>query len=245
MLSISRLTDRIRYVLQCNTNGNPEESRNGQLCPNRIWRGPILHEEKLFFKAIPSANGDLSIDILLDASCLPAKPSGGNCFPRLYDCRKSDPVWSSGYWISSYCSIEGCTVLHIFRDYQETDKMTVFFNIWLPDGIGTVWPSVWLVNRSCLPLMSTVYLLFCLTATPTMTFAFSPQKVLFHSSTIMAGNVVLSIPPGKSAISAVRISVSLLYARGRKKICLPPAESMEMMWSGHLLRSASPMLSDT
>ena len=97
-------------------------------------------------------------------------------------------------------------------------KMTVFFNIWLPDGIGTVWPSVWLVSRSCLPLMNTVCLLFCLTATPTMTIAFSPQKVLFHSSTIMAGNVVLSIPPGKSAISAVKISASLLYAQDTKKI---------------------------
>ena len=126
MLSISRLTDRIRYVLQCNTNGNPEESRNGQLCPNRVWRGPILHEEKLFFKTIPSSNGDLSIDILLDASA-----SQQN---------RQEEIASQGYMIaesltrcglpvriSSYCSIEGCTVLHIFRDYQETDKNNRIF----------------------------------------------------------------------------------------------------------------------
>lgn len=128
MLSISRLTDRIRYVLQCNTNGNSEESRNGQLCPNRVWRGPILHEEKLFFKTIPSANGDLSIDILLDASA-----SQQN---------RQEEIASQGYMIaesltrcglpvriSSYCSIEGCTVLHIFRDYQETDKNDRIFPI--------------------------------------------------------------------------------------------------------------------
>ena len=81
----------------------------------------MLHEEKLFFKTIPSANGNLSIDILLDASA-----SQQN---------RQEEIASQGYMIaesltrcglpvriSSYCSIEGCTVLHIFRDYQETDK---------------------------------------------------------------------------------------------------------------------------
>ena len=126
MLSISRLTDRIRNVLQCNTDGNPEESRSGLLRPERIWRGTFLHEEKLFFRNIPSAKGDLSIDILLDASA-----SQQN---------RQEEIASQGYMIaesltrcglpvriSSYCSIEGCTVLHIFRDYQETDKNEQIF----------------------------------------------------------------------------------------------------------------------
>lgn len=199
MLSISRLTDRIRYVLQCNTKGIRKKAETASSARTWVWRAPILHEEKLFFKTIPSANGDLSIDILLDASA-----SQQN---------RQEEIASQGYMIaesltrcglpvriSSYCSIEGCTVLHIFRDYQETDKNDRIFQ-YLAAGWNRDSLAIRLAGEQTLssPYEHRLFIILSDCHPNDDHSPFSPQKVLFHSSTIMAGNVVLSIPPGKSA----------------------------------------------
>lgn len=118
MLSISRLTDRIRNVLQCDTGSAEEESKYGFLRPDRIWQAEKLHHEKIFFRNIPFSIGNLSVDILLDASA-----SQQN---------RQEQIASQGYIIAesltrcgipvrvcSYCTTDGCTVLHMFRDYEE------------------------------------------------------------------------------------------------------------------------------
>ena len=118
MLSISRLTDRIRNVLQCDTGSAEEESKYGILRPDRIWQAEKLHHEKIFFRNIPFSIGNLSVDILLDASA-----SQQN---------RQEQIASQGYIIAesltrcgipvrvcSYCTTDGCTVLHMFRDYEE------------------------------------------------------------------------------------------------------------------------------
>lgn len=48
MLSISRLTDRIRNVLQCDTGSAEEESKYGILRPDRIWQAENSIMKKSF-----------------------------------------------------------------------------------------------------------------------------------------------------------------------------------------------------
>lgn len=137
--SISRLTERIRNSILIRLEPTQRLCREGALQPRLLWRGLRLHDERVFLKTIESDLGSLTVDILLDGSA-----SQQN---------RQEKVAAQGYIIaesltrchipvrvSSFCSVSGCTVLRVFRDYGETDKNANIFDYvaagWNRDGLA-------------------------------------------------------------------------------------------------------------
>lgn len=137
--SIIRLTARIRNALQAYLQPVTVRTSAGTLDAGRIWRGVYLNDDKVFNKVISNDPGQLSVDILLDASNSQEK--------------RTEIVAAQGYMIaesltrcgipvrvSSFCSLSGYTILTRYRDYFETDKNDNIFNYFTAgcnrDGLG-------------------------------------------------------------------------------------------------------------
>ena len=125
--SIRRLTARIRNAMLAYLQPTPVRSASGTLDAGRIWRGVYLDDDKVFTRILQSDPGDLSVDILLDASSSQID--------------RQAVVAAQGYMIaesltrchipvrvSSFCSLSGYTVVTRYRDYFEADKNQRIFN---------------------------------------------------------------------------------------------------------------------
>ena len=125
--SIRRLTARIRNAMLAYLQPTPVRSASGTLDAGRIWRGIYLDDDKVFTRILQSDPGDLSVDILLDASSSQID--------------RQAVVAAQGYMIaesltrchipvrvSSFCSLSGYTVVTRYRDYFEADKNERIFN---------------------------------------------------------------------------------------------------------------------
>ena len=139
MTAISRMTDQIRNVLLFDDGEQLYRARSGRLIAARVWRGIRLHDEKIFAGTTPCEKGNLSIDILLDASASQMDrqeriaAQGFIIAESLTRCRL--PVR-----VCSYCSVNGCTVLRIFRDYENPQDNKRIFEYcsagWNRDGLA-------------------------------------------------------------------------------------------------------------
>lgn len=125
--SIARLTARIRNAMMAYLQPTVIRSPSGTLNPGTIWRGLYLEDDRVFRKEINSDPGDLSVDLLLDASTSQLD--------------RQETVAAQGYMITesltrcgipvrvtSFCSLSGYTVLTRYRDYQETDQNERIFH---------------------------------------------------------------------------------------------------------------------
>ena len=125
--SIRRLTARIRNAMLAYLQPTPVRAASGALDAGRIWRGVYLDDDKVFTRILQSDPGELSVDILLDASSSQID--------------RQAVVAAQGYMIaesltrchipvrvSSFCSLSGYTVVTRYRDYFEADKNERIFN---------------------------------------------------------------------------------------------------------------------
>ena len=116
--SIDRLASRIRNSVLLYLQPSEIRSDSGKLDPARIWRAGVLQDEKVFLRTEQGNMGDLSVDILLDASTS--------------QCERQEKVSTQGYLIAealtqcaipcrvmSFCSMTGYTILRVFRDYDK------------------------------------------------------------------------------------------------------------------------------
>lgn len=139
MLHISRLTDALRNALQFDTGDDPVPAKSGRLIPEKAWRAVRLKDPKIFQKSVPCEKGDLSVDILLDASASQMErqeriASQGYIIAESFN-RLHIPIR-----ITSYCTVNGCTVLRRYRDYEETQSNEQIFQYhaegWNRDGLA-------------------------------------------------------------------------------------------------------------
>ena len=125
--SIRRLTARIRNAMLAYLQPTPVRAASGALDAGRIWRGVYLDDDKVFTRILQSDPGELSVDILLDASSSQidrqavVAAQGDMIAESLTRCHI--PVR-----VSSFCSLSGYTVVTRYRDYFETDKNERIFN---------------------------------------------------------------------------------------------------------------------
>lgn len=116
--SIERLSSKIQNSILLHLQPSPVRSDSGALEGGRAWRALYLNDERVFRRDEQSNMGDLSVDILLDASTSQS--------------RRQAIVSNQGYVIAeslnrccipcrvmSFCSMTGYTILRIFRDYWE------------------------------------------------------------------------------------------------------------------------------
>jgi len=117
-VQIEKLTGRIRNSLLTHLDEQTVKSVTGRISVARVWRALYLGEDKIFDRTIPGDSGNLTVDILLDAST-----------SQLH---RQEAVAAQGYMTAqaltncgipvrlySFCSLNGYTILTIYRDYDE------------------------------------------------------------------------------------------------------------------------------
>lgn len=121
MTAIAKLTGKIQNSVLLHLEPTDVKANSGDLNGSLIWRACYLDDDKVFSRREQGDKGNLSVDILLDASTSQKK--------------RQELVSSQGYMIAeslsrcgipcrvmSFCSMTGFTIMRIFRDYNEWNK---------------------------------------------------------------------------------------------------------------------------
>ena len=125
-LLISKLSTSIMNSVLMHMQPAPMKSNAGAVNPALAWRAARLNDEKVFSRIINENAGDMSVDILLDASHSQVS--------------RADRISSQAYIISealskcripcrvmSYCSMSGFTIMRLFNDYLSPgDNSSIF-----------------------------------------------------------------------------------------------------------------------
>ena len=114
--SIDRLSSRIRNSVLLYLEPAFVRSDAGLLGGDRIWRGAVLEDEKVFRRTEQGNMGDLSVDILLDAS---TSQSGRQerVATQAFIIAQALTQCAIPCRVMSFCSMTGYTILRVFRDY--------------------------------------------------------------------------------------------------------------------------------
>ncbi len=150
--SIERLSGKIQNSVLLHLQPSPLRANSGALEGGRAWRALHLNDERVFIREEQNDVGDLSVDILLDAST-----SQKN---------RQEIVSNQGFVIAesldrcnipcrvmSFCSMTGYTILRIFRDYRERGANDRIFeyvsNGCNRDGLGIRMAHHLMQKQSC------------------------------------------------------------------------------------------------
>ena len=125
--SIIRLTARIRNAMLAYLQPTVVRAASGALDAGRVWRGIYLDDDKVFTKIQQSDPGQLSVDLLLDASTSQVDRQA-TVAAQGYMIAESLTRCCIPVRVTSFCSLSGYTVLTRYRDYQETDKNERIFH---------------------------------------------------------------------------------------------------------------------
>lgn len=127
MTVIAKLTEKIQNSVLLHLEPMEVKANSGKLKGGLAWRAANLDDDKVFSKTEQGDKGNLSIDILLDASTSQK--------------RRQELVSGQGYIIAeslsrcgipcrvmSFCSMTGYTVMRIFRDYNQWNRNDKIFD---------------------------------------------------------------------------------------------------------------------
>ncbi|MQN01117.1 MAG: hypothetical protein DUD27_07820 [Lachnospiraceae bacterium] len=125
-VQIEKLTEKIRNSVLVRMEDQTIRSKSGKIVPAKVWRALYLDDDRIFKKTIPGDNGNISVDLLLDASTS--------------EIHRQEIVAAQGYMIAealtkcnipvrvySFCSMTGYTVINLYRDYSEKDRNREIF----------------------------------------------------------------------------------------------------------------------
>lgn len=125
--SIIKLTNRIRNTMLAYFESYTGRSEAGKLNAPKVWRNIYVNDNKIFTKVFNNDIGNISVDILLDASASQHE--------------RQETIAAEGYIIAesftqcqipvrvySFSSLRNYTVINLYRDYDETDKNNEIFN---------------------------------------------------------------------------------------------------------------------
>lgn len=125
--AVAALSARIQNSMLQHLQPLDVKSTSGRLQSARVWRAAALDDAAVFDRTEQNDMGDLSVDILLDAST-----SQENRLETIsnqaYVIAESMNRCGIPCRVSSFCSMTGYTILHIFRDYQETNRNESIFD---------------------------------------------------------------------------------------------------------------------
>lgn len=125
--TISKLTNIIRNAMQINLESSSSRSEYGKLVAGKVWRNVYFNDEKIFIKNLKDDIGNLTVDIMIDASSSQTNRqeiiAGGVYIiaESLTRCRIPVRVYS-------FFSEGNYTIINLFRDYGENSKNDKIFN---------------------------------------------------------------------------------------------------------------------
>lgn len=139
MGAIHRLTEQIRGCIQVHSQTEPVPSRHGRLDTGRVWRAAVVADSHVFLRDEDTARPSFSVDLLLDGSA-----SRLHCQETIaaQGCILAESLERCGVAVrvSSFCSLRGCTVLRILKDYKDKCASGHIFRYfaagWNRDGLG-------------------------------------------------------------------------------------------------------------
>lgn len=125
--SVRKLMQQVQIFVETQKEQSVEMARYGTICAPKVWQAVYLGNPRVFEQKEEKECPGFSVDILMDASssrkkqqefisaqaCVLAKMLGACQIP---------------FQISSYCSIRGFTVMHIFKEYEEKQREEELFH---------------------------------------------------------------------------------------------------------------------
>ena len=136
---INNMTSRFRNSLLVHLEQQEVRSRSGKLNMKRIWRGLLLNEKHLFNRELPGDPGNITVDLLLDGSSSQASRQQ-TIAAQAYVLAESLTRCGIPVRITSFCSMNGYTIMTVYRDYDEPQNNERVFRYFTAggnrDGLG-------------------------------------------------------------------------------------------------------------
>ena len=146
---IAQLAQRLQNTILLQSDVTDTRTRAGVLQPSVVWRARALQDSRVFLQRQPNELGDLSVDLLLDASASQNQQQE-KLSTQAYLIAAALTRCRIPVRVSSFCSVSGCTVMRVFRDYEESEKNDAIFDYvsagWNRDGLA-LRAMGWLMER--------------------------------------------------------------------------------------------------
>ena len=114
------------------------------------WRAAALGEQRIFTRRSDSQPGELSVDILLDGSASQNRQQE-KLAAQAYIIVESLSRCRIPVRVTAFCSVSGCTVLRILRDYDKPEENDRVFDYvaagWNRDGLA-LRAMAWLMRKA-------------------------------------------------------------------------------------------------
>ena len=125
-LLISKLSTDIMNSVLLHMQPESVKSGSGSVNPALAWRAAKLGDEKVFSKIMNGNAGDMSVDILLDASHSQFSRAG-KISSQAYIVSEALTKCRVPCRVMSFCSMSGFTVMRLFNDYSSGgDNSSIF-----------------------------------------------------------------------------------------------------------------------
>jgi ribosome-associated translation inhibitor RaiA len=125
--SIIKLTNKIKNTMLAYFESYTGKSQAGRLNTPKIWRNVYLKDDRVFTKVYNNDIGNLSVDILLDASASQHERQE-TIAAEAYIIAEAFTRCDIPVKVYSFSSLRNFTVINLYRDYEETDKNNEIFN---------------------------------------------------------------------------------------------------------------------
>ena len=134
-----RLTEQIRNCMLVHQQPAAVPARQGWLNGPRVWRAPVLRDDRVFLRSQEEPRPGFTVDLLLDGSA-----SRLHCQETIaaqgYLLAKSLSACGIPVRVVSFCSLRGYTVLRVLKDYHQRDGERRIFDYfaagWNRDGLA-------------------------------------------------------------------------------------------------------------
>ena len=137
--ALARLSEQIRNCLLVHQQPERIPARQGWLDGTKVWREPVLHDDRVFLRSDEESRPGFAVDLMLDASA-----SRLHCQEAIaiqgYILAKSLASCGIPVRVTSFCSLRGYTVLRILKDFGDKNGERNVFNYfaagWNRDGLA-------------------------------------------------------------------------------------------------------------
>lgn len=136
--ALLRLTEQIRNCMLVHQQPDAVTARLGWLNGSRVWREPVLGDDRVFLRQEQEPRPGFSVDLLLDGSasrlhCQETIAAQGYILAKsLLNC--GIPVR-----VTSFCSLRGYTVLRVLKSFTDKNRQNIFRYFasgWNRDGLA-------------------------------------------------------------------------------------------------------------
>lgn len=137
--ALLRLTEQIRNCMLVHQQPEQVTARQGRLDGTRVWREPVLRDDRVFLRNDEEPSPGFTVDLMLDGSA-----SRLHCQETIaiqgYILAKSLASCGIPVRVTSFCSLRGYTVLRVLKDFGDKNGERRVFDYfaagWNRDGLA-------------------------------------------------------------------------------------------------------------